>query len=275
MSHDHSPDTLVSLLADDASTTRAAVKKALVGLGPNAIPALRRATDGDDPMLRARARQVLLDLRKARGHARLREVLAEDEVSLVDGLLAIDEVLGAHDPALDVLGQLDRWAARVRELTGDSRSSTAVAAALRSTLGAEAGFVGPERDFHNANHVSLTHTVETRRGLPLSLCAVYAMVARRAGYEASILPFPGQVLLHVRGDDERRILDPFVGGNEITEAACLARLCAMGAPPSREWLRPATDRAMVVRQLRNLVAAMDRHDRTREAVHLLRLLEEV
>ena len=95
------------------------------------------------------------------------------------------------------------------------------------------------------------------------------------GLEADLLPFPGHVLLGVGGNDPGRvILDPFQGGALVSHETCLARLAAMGAPPSPDWLRPADDRAMLVRQTRNLSAAMLRHGRERDAQMFARLSTE-
>ncbi|MEM9380724.1 MAG: transglutaminase family protein [Planctomycetota bacterium] len=274
MTQPTSPDALVSLLQDDTPATRTAVRRALARLGDRAVPALERAMDDGEPRLRARARQALLELRADRGLERLEALLKTPETPLEEGLFAIDDLLGAEGVA-DARRRFDAWGAALSDALPTGSGPTDAADALRRLLGAEAGFVGPERDFHNVDHVSLGRTVASRRGLPLTLCAVYQSVARRAGVAAALVPFPGQVLLIV-GDEaeQRRILDPFSGGTEISEAACLARLCAMGAPPSHEWLRPAADRAMLVRQVRNLRAAMERHGRSRDAARLARLIDE-
>ena len=69
------------------------------------------------------------------------------------------------------------------------------------------------------------------------------------------------------------MLDPFASGDEVSREACARRLAELGAPPSPRWLMPATDRDMVVRQIRNLVSAMERHDRIRDARRLRLVLD--
>jgi regulator of sirC expression with transglutaminase-like and TPR domain len=268
-----SASTLVPLLGDGSSTSRKTVKEALLSLGDAAIPALRHAADGADAVLRARARQILIELRRRRGLQQLREILVDPGASLEAGLLAIDEVLGAADPALDVAGQLDAWAVATSERLEENAPAEQAGAALHQVLAVEAGLRGASSDFHNSLHVSLTRTVEDRRGLPLTLCAVYALVGRRAGMEIALLPFPGHVLLMVRGESSQQIVDPFSGGTPLDEAACLARLRQLGIAPSSHWFEPAPDAEMLTRQLRNLAAAMRRHGRNRDAVEIMALLE--
>lgn len=268
-----SPETLVPLLGDSSVTSRRTVKAALLELGAAAIPALRRAADGPEPVLRARARQVLIELRRRRGLDQLRELLLDPGASLEPGLLAIDEVLGAADPALDIASTLDAWAAATRDRMGPSATAEEAGAALQQVLAGEAGLMGASNDFHNALHVSLTRAVEDRRGLPLTLCAIYALVGRRAGLEVALLPFPAQVLLLIRGESSQQILDPFGGGTQLTEAACVRRLNRLGVAPSPRWFEPATDAEMLTRQLRNLAAALRRHGRDRDAIEVMALLE--
>ncbi len=289
---------LLALLTDESKSTQKAAIKGLTDLGAAGVEALKGAADGEDPKLRARARQALQSMARKRGKGALTRLLAEvppgsaadhsdgatagPSATLIEGLLAIDEILGfrefdgqSQDRCLAGL-QLDRWAAELADAEAWREGPTlAGAGALRRILSDGAGLAGPERDFHNLQHVSLSRTTVTRTGLPLTLSAIYATVARSNGLEAWLLPFPGQVLLGLGPASDRVILDPFHGGALLSRSNCLERLAAMGAPPSDDWLSPASDRAMLVRQTRNLSAAMLRHGREREARLFARLVGDL
>ena len=262
----------MALLTDDSRSVREAVRQQLAERGDAADAALRRAERSDDARLRARARQVRSDLRAAAGMASLEALLRSPEPDLVRGMLAIDTALGN-----DVAGVEERIAALAGRLGARVPRGTRtvqVAEALRDVLHGEAGLVGPDADFHNAEHVSVARALDTGHGIPLTLCAIYAAVARAAGFEAAILPFPGHVLLGLGPRSDRVILDPFTGGEPVSRESCLVRLTAMGAPPSPRWLSPAPDREMLIRQVRNLGAAMARHGRVREARRAMALADD-
>ena len=278
---------LLSLLTDESKLTQKAALKGLTGLGSPGVKALEDAKEGEDPKLRARARQALLAIARKRGQGTLTRLLGNSPGSeeqaraetLVEGLLAIDEILGFRefDPAdaqsCLARAQIERWATELGQSDAWREGPTlAAAGALRRVLSDSAGLAGPEQDFHNLQHVSLSRTIVTETGLPLTLCAIYAAVARRNGLEASLLPFPGQVLLGLGPPSDRMILDPSHGGVLLSKGSCLQRLGSMGAPPSPHWLAPATDQAMLARQTRNLSAAMLRHGREREAGLFARLV---
>lgn len=292
------PEDLIRLLNDDSPTTVAAVKAALRRLGSKASDALEDAVASEDAKLRGRARQLLSEIQRDKALTRLRVLLAHrepeaeegasraregregrdpsahgEDIDIIDGLLAIDGVLGVEQEE-QVLEQLDDWSDEVRSTLHPETSALEAATNLGNTLGGSAGLVGPEADFHHADHVSLSRTIKSRHGLPLTLSAIYAATARLAGLDAALLPFPGHVLMSLGSGAERAILDPFTGGRILSEQSCLARLERMGAPPSPRWLQPASDRMMLVRQLNNTEAAMVRHGRHRDARMLRSLLNE-
>ena len=262
-------------LSSPSATTVAEAKDALRRLGEHGIAALEQAAGHEDVRLRARARQFLGELRREHGLGVLADVLGgpATEGLLMEGLFAIDEVLG-HGLRDAAESHLERWS---RELARELRARPTagdVAEGLRAVLGLRGGLRGAEEDFHHADHVSLGLTATTGVGLPLTLSAIYAEVARRAGHVAGLLPFPGHVLLGVGPADSMVIIDPFSRGALVSKEACLARLMALGAPPSPAWLLPAEDRVMLLRHTRNLAAALERHGRRALSREVARLADE-
>jgi hypothetical protein len=282
-------EALVALLPDDSP----AVRSALARLGKSAVPALRAAARHGAPELRGRARtELLLRERRAAASRLAGFVLScngrERGGELLErGLILLDRFL---DPRLDPRAerrQLDVWAATLRARVTASPTSicdalgiTATSApaspalcahALVELLAEGAGLVGNRADYHHPDGVSLTRTIIRRTGLPLTLCAIYQGVARRAGIEANLLPFPGHVLLALGNGTNRLILDPFGGGKLLTHRHCVARLAEQGAPYRERWFAPASDRDMLARQVHNLGHSLVHRGRTSEH----RLLESV
>ena len=179
---------------------------------------------------------------------------------LMEGLFAIDEVLG-HGLRDAAESHLERWSRELaRELPARPTAGD-VAEGLRAVLGLRGDLRGAEEDFHHADHVSLGLTATTGVGLPLTLSAIYAEVARRAGHVAGLLPFPGHVLLGVGPADSMVIVDPFLEGRAGLEGSLPRSPHGPRRPPSPAWLLPAEDRIMLLRHTRNLAAALERHGR--------------
>ena len=104
--------------------------------------------------------------------------------------------------------------------------------------------------------------------MPLTLCAIYACVARRVGLEVGLLPFPGHVLLLVKDGEERTFVDPFGGGAFLSHSQCLRYLARRRIPYQAEFFHPAPDGQMFARQVANLIQSMRVRKRRSEAADL-------
>jgi len=262
---------LVDLLADDSPRVLATVRSELAALGRRALPALRAAARSGEPGLRARARALLLERERKLAVRRLVRYATHREHDLETGLFLLDaysfpgEDHRPHQRALQAMA--DELGGRIRKhAPGVER-----ALCLPRYLGGELGYEGDREDTHHPDRIALSRTIERKTGLPLTLGAIYVTVASRAGMEASLLPFPGHVLVSVKADGERVILDPFGGGKVLSEIHCLSYLADHGFPYQAEWFRAASPTAMIARQVRNLVASLRERRRFGEVPALVSL----
>jgi regulator of sirC expression with transglutaminase-like and TPR domain len=259
---------LVELLGDDSAVVLANVRAEFARLGRIGRGALERAARGGSPLVRGRARQLLLELARGRAVRRLVRYAARGEHDLETGLFLLDahgapgEDLRGYRKVLDAFG--DELSRRVGALPMGRRRVQE----LVDYLGEEVGFAGPQNGFHHPDNIYLHRAIDRREGMPLTLCAIYAFVARRAGLQAGLLPFPGHVLLSVVDGGERLILDPFGGGATLTERGCMHYLAQHGLPYKGEFFEQAHDRAMLLRQVSNLIQSCRMRARTAEAEDL-------
>lgn len=257
----------MALLPDDAPE----VRRALAGLGKAALPALRAAARSGAPDVSSRARAALLATARRRafgrlvGHAAGIDRGESTGRALERGLWLLDRFA---DPTLDLCGpraQLDEWAGVVKRRVTGRAAGARRALVLVDLLSGEAGLDGCQHEYNHPDNVSLSRTLERRAGLPLTLCAVYQAVARRAGLTAHLLPFPGHVLLELRDGGERLIVDPFRAGTLLTPRQCLTQLARHGVPFRERWLTPATDFELLLRQWFNLSNAVDSNPQAKRA----------
>jgi regulator of sirC expression with transglutaminase-like and TPR domain len=89
--------------------------------------------------------------------------------------------------------------------------------------------------------------------MPLTLTAVYMLVARRVGIRAAAIPLPGHVMLRLYAGRRTLIVDPFRGGRLRTRSECTRYLEQQGLVPNPAWFRDASDAALFQRQLLNLM----------------------
>ena len=246
-------DTLLSLLDDDSPVVLAGVRSEFRRAGRAGRPALVRALDSGSARIRARARQLLVDHERQRVLRRLVR-RAAGKVDLESSLFLLDNYSSPRLDARPYRKALDAMAEKVRAEASTRTPGVQRAHAVVDVLAGEMGFQGATEDFHHPDNIFLWRTIERRRGMPLTLCAIYAFVARRAGLTAGLLPFPGHVLVRLAHAPGKKgeIVDPFGGGQVLSEGQCLSYLSEHRLPYQAEWFRPAPDEAMFERHLRNL-----------------------
>lgn len=256
---------LVDLLGDDSPVVVAEVRAELDRLGRAGEPALRRASRLGSPRQRGRARQILLDRDRRRAVRRLVRYAAREDHDLEKALFLLD----AHGaPGEDLRGFRKVLDAFGEEVASRLHSAAPPSAVLADYLGDEVGFAGATRDFHHPDNIYLHRAIERRAGMPLTLCALYAGVARRAGIRADLLPFPGHVLLAVEDAGGRTVLDPFAGGVTVSERRMRDYLAQHGLPARPDFFQPAEDGAMFLRHVTNLIHSCARRGRRPEASDL-------
>ncbi len=140
---------------------------------------------------------------------------------------------------------LEDWAAAAARAGGSLEELSAV-------LVGE-GLVGDQDSYYAVDNSLLSKVVERRRGMPILVAAVWALVGRRAGLTCDGIGLPGHFVVSVQG----QLVDAFARGRPLSLSD--ARQLAAGAAPKScfdsEWLEPVTTRAWVQRVLANLAGS--------------------
>ena len=178
-----------------------------------------------------------------------------------------------------VFRQLDIWAARVLDVAGPGARGAALLHALNHVLFEEEKLEDDHEDYYSPANSCIDMVMARRRGLPITLSVIAIEVARRAGLPLSGVSLPGHFVCRYDDEDGVRVMiDPFHGGQLLTEEDCL-RLVeeATGAtlPPLDELFAPAPRSRIVARMLNNLHGAYWRRGnlaKAAEVAHWLRMV---
>lgn len=265
-------DALASLLVDESPQTYREVRRELSRFGRAARPTLERASRSDAPLARARARAMIADLERRPVVRRLVRYAARPAIDLERALFLLARL---SDPSLDprpFQRTLDTIAHDVARRAKQRVDPLERALTLVEVLGKELGFGGSKGDFHHPDNIHLHRVIERRAGMPLSLCAIYLCVARRAGIRAGCLPLPGHVMLRLYGDTTSVIVDPYHKGETRSERECRRYLDQHGLAYQAAWFRDAKDSTLWKRQITNLARSAELRGLDRERRELALLL---
>lgn len=154
--------------------------------------------------------------------------------------------------------------------------------AINRYLFEEVGYAGNHDEYYDPRNSYLNEVFERRLGNPVSLALVQMAVARAVGLPLDGISFPGHFLVRLPVDDGVLVMDPFNRGRplDVDELRERAQAHLGGRAPDDEVLsrilNPASNRAILVRVLRNLHAVYHGHGdwerATRSADRVLRLL---
>jgi hypothetical protein len=259
---------LLGLLADDAPAVHVPVRERLVALGRAALPALRRASTDPDARLRARARTAVAEIQREFALRRLAGYAVRPELDLERGLFLMARLARPGFDRRPYVKALDAMGAAVRERVAAAPDRATAPFALAQYLGNELGYVGCEVDFNHPDHIHIDRVIETKRGMPLTLVAIYLLVARRANLKAAPIALPGRVLLRLYAGQRSLILDPFLGGKARTRQDCMNYLARHGLVPRPQWFADANDAALLYRHILNLLGSHQARGHAREAGEL-------
>jgi regulator of sirC expression with transglutaminase-like and TPR domain len=181
-------------------------------------------------------------------------------------------------PLLDVglfLRTLDSYASELNDKVKHRASGREFIAAANSYFFDELGFEGNEDDYYDPWNSCLNEVLARRKGIPITLSAVYMEIARRLDRPVFGIGLPGHFIVKYDDGDFAAFLDPFHGGRELSAGECrvlAAQTAGVDIAVHPAALLPVTSRQMLMRMLNNLrVIYFKRgaHDKALEVLNLL------
>jgi regulator of sirC expression with transglutaminase-like and TPR domain len=210
------------------------------------------------------------------------ELLARDEAE-IDLARACLLIAADAYPGLDVegyLGEIERLAARLRGRLPPGGGAEERVLALNQFLFDDLGYSGNAGNYYDPRNSVLNEVLDRRTGIPLTLSVLYLEIGRRIGLEFEGVSFPGHFLVRLRLRGAMLVLDPFTGGDALSEADLRERLQRVipeggtgGVPiaelPLDQFLEPASKRQILARLLRNLKGIYRESDRPQRLLEVL------
>ncbi len=153
----------------------------------------------------------------------------------------------------DVIAQVDSLADRVLSRVR-TPSFDAYWTRLHEVMFDEEGFRGNTEHYYSPLNSYFSAILASKRGLPIALSLLYKAVAERVGLAVQGINSPGHFLVSIQNyDSGRRVLvDPFFGGQILTDEEAKSRIQDMVGTTEIELLPEASHVDWLLRILRNL-----------------------
>lgn len=144
------------------------------------------------------------------------------------------------------------------ELEADA-SVTAKLKVVNGVLVNRYGFSGNSKDYYNYRNVLLDHVLESKTGMPLTLCVIYSCICRRLGIAVQLTGLPGHIVLGFDTNDEtiaatanRSFVDVFHGCRILSTDHCRQIVASYGIGWREDFLTPLSTRMTLQRIFNNL-----------------------
>jgi regulator of sirC expression with transglutaminase-like and TPR domain len=190
-------------------------------------------------------------------------------------------------PGLDVdgyLGEIERFAKRLRARIAIGAGLEDRVIALNEFLFADLGFSGNTDDYYDPRNSYLNEVIDRRKGIPITLAVLYLEIGRRIDLPLQGVSFPGHFLVRLPLRGGTLVLDPFSGGapqsaDDLRERLqrVIPRALGVGAPggiavsdlPLEQFLEAASNRQILARLLRNLKGVYRERDKPERLLEVL------
>jgi len=141
------------------------------------------------------------------------------EINLLNGALALAKW---SELDLNIEPYQRHGTALVRDLKAyvgaDHQTIEVILDGVRQILAKRYGYALSNDSAELEEPSNLAHTIERRRGCPLTLCILYAHVLDQMSTRVDIIDFPARPLVRVLGEKQHIIIDPVSQGKQIKAA---------------------------------------------------------
>ncbi len=265
---------MLVLLADDDPAVHGAIRALLTSGGEPVIRFLEQNRLHRTPAIRLRIRELLNDRAVQRyDNEFLGFILSRGEqFDLEEAIWALTLTRFPEANISAFKAQLDAWADRVRSRLLTIATGQETLLALNHVLFEELGFHGAEADYYNPANSYMNCVMDSRRGIPISLSAIYLCVARRLSLPVAGIGMPGHFLCRYQTPREEFYVDPFHRGKLLTRIDCKRRIAQLAVEYDDSQLAPVSSRRMVQRMIANLHLIHKERKQRAEAERLQRYL---
>ncbi|WP_114747705.1 transglutaminase-like domain-containing protein [Pleomorphovibrio marinus] len=269
-------NALVSLLDDSDKEVKEHVRDKIISLGNQVIPFLEKKWESSfNPDLQKEIEDLVHDLQFSLLKERLGEWKQTQDRDLLTGLWIINtyqypdlefEQLNAtmHQIYFEV------WTSFKNDLPAYDKIRI-----INNVLFNDLKFSANTKNFHSPGNSMLSNVLDSKKGNPISLCAVYILVANKLGLPIYGVNLPNLFVLTYTTESLTFYINAFNKGLIFTKQDIMNYLDHLKLEPRKEFFEPCGSLEIIRRTLRNLNYAFEKIGEVEKASEIQELLKIV
>ncbi|MGD1839319.1 MAG: transglutaminase-like domain-containing protein [Thermonemataceae bacterium] len=268
---------LLSLLDDDDTEVRTHIEDKILSMGDVIIPFLENEWENSlNPKVQNRIEDLIHNLQLESTEKKLYEWKKEHQDDLLRGLWAV-ATYQYPDLSLEQLqSEIDQIYYRIWMLFKEDMHPSDQIKVINYVLYDEVKLVANTKHFHSPANSMLNEVLRTKKGNPLSLCALYILLAQKLSLPIFGVNLPNLFILTYQTENVQFYINAFNRGLIFTKEDIDNYLAQINLTPSDRFYTPCTNRDIIVRLLRNLIISFETLGETQkvlEVKHFLSLFE--
>ncbi len=267
-------NALVSLLDDGDREVKNHVRDRIKSIGYEVIPFLEKKWENSfNPEIQKEIEDLVHDLQYAQLKDRLIEWKKSPDQDLLSGLWIIN-TYQYPDLEFDKLNAdmhqiyFEVWTAFKNDLLPYEQIRI-----INSVLFNSLRFSANTKNFHSPGNSMLSNVLDTRKGNPISLCAVYLLVAQKLGLPVYGVNLPNLFVLTYKSNDITFYINAFNKGLIFSKHDIGNYLEHLKIEPQNVFFEPCNNLDIITRTLRNLVASFEKLGEVEKAEEIKTLLQ--
>ena len=267
---------LVSLLDDSDREVKSHVIDKLISIGHPVIPFLEKKWEESfNPAIQKEIEDLVHKLQFSQLKERLIDWKSSPEQDLLTGLWIINtyqypdlefEKLNAdmHQIYFEV------WTAFKNDLLPYEQVRI-----INGVLFNSLRFSANTKNFHSPGNSMLSNVLETKKGNPISLCAIYLLVAKKLGLPIYGVNLPNLFVLTYKSSDASFYINAFNKGLIFSRKDIVNYLEHLKIESREVFFEPCSNQDIITRTLRNLIVAFEKLGEIEKTGEIRELLEIV
>ncbi|GAB3221956.1 transglutaminase family protein [Algoriphagus aestuariicola] len=252
-------DALVSLLDDPDLEVKNHVRDKIISLGAEIIPFLEQKWESSfNPEVQKEIEELVHDLQFSLVKSRLEEWKNTEDRDLLTGLWIVNTY---QYPDLDFaklnaeMHQIyfEVWTSFKNDLQPYDQIRI-----INNVLFNTLRFSANTKNFHSPGNSMLSTVLDTKRGNPISLCAIYLLVAKKLGLPIYGVNLPNLFVLTYKSADITFYINAFNKGLIFSRQDIFNYLEHLKIEPRDNFFEPCAHLDIILRSLRNLGNAFEK-----------------
>lgn len=264
---------LIALLDDEDNEVVSMVEKEIMSIGESIIPHLEYEWENNfNPVVQKRIEDLVHNLHYDILMVRLTEWKKQGGTDLLEGLWLIATYQYPDLEFKKVKSDIEQIYFETWTQLGSDLLPMDQIKILNNVLFGQLKFSANTKNFHSPSNSMLNIVLESKKGNPISLCAIYMLVAQKLKLPVYGVNLPNLFILTYKSENTQFYINAFNKGLIFTKTDIDNYLSHLNLSPMEIFYQPCSNIEIIHRVLRNLIVSFEKLGDSYKVEEVKRLL---